>query len=248
MFLSVLADVVSLYGVHVYAYCLMENHYHLALAVPRSNLSRAMQYLNGVFTQRTNRRHRRTGRLYEARFRSLVIPRELYLRRVARYIALNPVRARLVPRPEAWEWSSYRATAGLVPVPEWLCLDWLSWAFPAESVPAAQARYVNYVNRSTARRTILTIPGCADERDDILKDLESLEHSDRWLPHTLAPSARPSLSDMFLGLHDRPQIRNLRIYEAHATYGYSLTEIAAALHLHPSTPGILLARLRRATA
>src|SRR5690606_423102 len=92
------------------------------------------------------------GHLFEGRFRSLVVQRESYLKRVARYVALNPVRAHLVADPGAWPWSTYRATAGLDEPPDWLWLEWLEWAFDTADRAEAQARYREYVTEPTTRR------------------------------------------------------------------------------------------------
>ena len=75
----------------------------------------------------------------------MVVQREKYLRRVARYIALNPVKARLCRDAADWPWSTYRATAGLEDAPAWLHREWLRWAFRAEQLPDAQRRYQEYV-------------------------------------------------------------------------------------------------------
>ena len=100
------------------------------------------EFVNGVFAQRSNRRHGQTGHVFEGRFRSLVIQRDSYLMRAARYVVRNPVRAGLVAHAGAWPWSSYRATAGLEPVPRWLHVDWIQGAFQARSLREARQRYV----------------------------------------------------------------------------------------------------------
>lgn len=102
------------------AYCLMPNHYHFVLQTRRANLSRLMRHVNGVYTQRCNRRHDRVGHLFQGRFKAIVVDRDAYLLEVCRYVELNPVRARLVKRPQDWRWSSYRAHVGLDERPPWL--------------------------------------------------------------------------------------------------------------------------------
>ena len=145
-FLEVIEHAVGSYDLRVMAFCLMGNHYHVVLETPRSNLSDAMQFVNGVFAQRSNRRHRQTGHVFEGRFRFLVIERDSYFTRAVRYVVRNPVRAGLVDDPSAWLWSSFRATAGLCPVPRWLNVDWTRWAFDTYSFAEARRRYVDYVN------------------------------------------------------------------------------------------------------
>jgi len=119
-FLGLLADITDRFGVEVHAYCLMGNHYHLLVATPRANLSRAMRHLDGVYTQRFNRRHDRDGPLMRGRFASVLVQSEVYQARLSAYIHLNPVRARLVRRPGAYRWSSYPAFVGKAASPDWL--------------------------------------------------------------------------------------------------------------------------------
>lgn len=123
-FLSVLARTVVVYGWKLHAWVLMADHYHLVVETPEPTLSRGMRDLNGVTTQRFNRRHGRTGRLFDGRFRALLVDREAHLLELVRHVARNPVRAGLVRSAAAWHWSSYRATAGLVEAPEWLETAW----------------------------------------------------------------------------------------------------------------------------
>jgi REP element-mobilizing transposase RayT len=124
-FLRLLADVVGRYGWRCYAYCLMENHYHLALMTPEPNLGAGMRRLNQIYAQWFNRRHDRVGHLFEQRYWSRLIETEADVFAVVRYICANPVRARLCDRPEEWPWSSARVTTGLVRVPSFLDREWL---------------------------------------------------------------------------------------------------------------------------
>lgn len=102
------------------AYCLMGNHYHLVLQTRRANLSLLMRHINGVFTQVYNRRHQKTGHLFQGRFKAILIDRDAYLLEVCRYVDLNPVRAGMVTHPADWLWSSYRAHVGSEVAPVWL--------------------------------------------------------------------------------------------------------------------------------
>ena len=119
-FLAVLGRTASVYGWRLHAFVLMGNHYHLLVETPEPTLSRGMRDLNGVTTQRFNRRHGRTGHLFEGRFKAILVEREAHLLELIRYVVLNPVRAGLAKSAAAWPWSSYKATAGLAEAPEWL--------------------------------------------------------------------------------------------------------------------------------
>ena len=97
-------------GCMIHAYCLMSNHVHL-LAVPQYNysLAKTMQKLSLTFTQHINRKYKRTGRLWECRFHSALVDKESYLWSVVRYIERNPVRAKIVSKPDEYRWSSAKA-------------------------------------------------------------------------------------------------------------------------------------------
>jgi putative transposase len=118
--LAVVGHAAERFDAQVLAYCLMGNHYHFVLHTRQANLSRLMRHINGVYTQDFNRRHAKVGHLFQGRFKAVLVDRDAYLLEVCRYVELNPVRASLVDRPEAWRWSSYPAHIGLTPAPPWL--------------------------------------------------------------------------------------------------------------------------------
>ena len=124
-FLNTLQHVNKRYNWICHAYCLMDNHYHLLIETPDGNLSLGMRQLNGVFTQLSNKRHKKTGHLFQGRFKGILIQKDSYLLEVCRYVVLNPVRAGMVESPEQWEWSSYLATGGKVKPHPSLTTDWV---------------------------------------------------------------------------------------------------------------------------
>ena len=109
LYLDLLADAAGRYGVEVWSYCLMPNHVHI-IAVPRDEdaLSRAFRHVHRHYTGYINARMRVTGHLWQGRFSSVAMD-EQHLHAAWRYVALNPVRARLVTRAQDWPWSSVRA-------------------------------------------------------------------------------------------------------------------------------------------
>lgn len=106
-FLGVLERVVARCHLVLHAYCLMSNHFHLLAETLEANLSSAMRQLNGVYTQAFNRRHNRVGHVLQGRFKAIVVERDSCLLELARYVVLNPVRARLTRKAETYAWSSY---------------------------------------------------------------------------------------------------------------------------------------------
>jgi REP element-mobilizing transposase RayT len=124
-FLVLLEDVVARYGWRCHAYCLMPNHYHLALTTPEPNLGAGMGRLNQVYAQWFNHRHDRVGHLFEQRYWSRLIEAESRFFAVARYIVENPVRAGLAETANDYRWSSAGAMNGLSGPPRFLDLTWV---------------------------------------------------------------------------------------------------------------------------
>lgn len=132
LFLSLLGEVCDRFNWAIHAYCLMTNHYHLLVETPDANLSRGMRQLNGVYTQSSNRRHRRVGHVFQGRYKAILVQKEAYLLELSRYVVLNPVRARMVAKAGDWPWSNYRASIGEVEPPAWLDVEWLLSRFNPE--------------------------------------------------------------------------------------------------------------------
>jgi putative transposase len=120
MFLTLLGQTVKRFGWSLTAWVLMTNHFHLVIQTPEVNLSRGMHWLNGTYVGWFNRRHKRCGHLFQGRFDAVLVEKESYFRELLRYVVLNPVRAKMVARPEDYRWSSYRSTAGLDVAEDWL--------------------------------------------------------------------------------------------------------------------------------
>src|SRR5207253_11472732 len=108
-------------------------------------LSRGMHWLNANYSQTFNRRHNRVGHLFQGRFHAFLVEKETYSLEVLRYVVLNPVRARIVDRPEQYRWSSHQAVIGDVPGPEWLAVDDVLAQFGSQR-DLARARYRHFVD------------------------------------------------------------------------------------------------------
>lgn len=108
--------------IELYAYVLMGNHVHLLACAQRAGaMSRALRRAGQCYVQAFNRRHGRTGTLWEGRFKSCLVAGDAHLLRAMRYIELNPVRARLVSTPEHYRWSSVHAHVGVATGPHLAC-------------------------------------------------------------------------------------------------------------------------------
>lgn len=122
-FLSYLESATTRYRAVIHAYCLMTNHYHLLLETPEGNLSEIMRHINGAYTNYFNTKRKRTGHLFQGRYKAILIEADEYLMELSRYIHLNPVRAGMTVKPEEHSWSSYNAYIGVRPKPHWLHTD-----------------------------------------------------------------------------------------------------------------------------
>ncbi len=107
-FVDLLKESVSMWNINITAFCLMSNHYHLLIQTPEGNLARAMRHINGVYTQRFNRKHGNDGQVFRGRYKSILIDGDNYLLALSRYIHRNPIRAGLVQRVGDYPWSSHK--------------------------------------------------------------------------------------------------------------------------------------------
>lgn len=145
IWLDILGLVCERYNWRCYAWCQMGNHYHIVVETVEANLSKGMRQLNGVYTQKYNRRHGQVGHVFQGRFNSILVDQDSYLLEVCRYVVLNPIRANLVKQAGQWPWSSYRSMMGEATVRQWLEIDVLLSAFSTQRVRAL-ARYAEFVH------------------------------------------------------------------------------------------------------
>jgi REP element-mobilizing transposase RayT len=245
-FLSVLASVIARYHVRCHAYCLMVNHYHLLLETPDANLSVAMRHLNGVYTQRFNRRHERCGHLLQGRFGAQLVDGDGYLREVCRYIVLNPARAGLVGHPRQWRWSSFLATAGETAAPGFLSVDWVQALGGAKTRAEALERYTAFIEAgigetgtTMARFKSKTTLGDDDFVARMGEQYRAAAPSAE-IPRAQRFAGRPTLSQLFLGVTSRAE-RNACAVLAVRDHGYAMREVAEFLGRHYATVSRALA-------
>jgi REP element-mobilizing transposase RayT len=147
-FLRCLGEACAKTGWRIHAWCLMSNHYHLAVSTPKANLVDGMQWLQGTFSIRFNRLRGERGHLFQGRYKSLFVDPEGGLGPLCHYIHLNPVRARLRP-------------VSVLPDYPWTSLPWLltpkcrpSWYQPQPALahaggladtPAGRRKYLDYL-------------------------------------------------------------------------------------------------------
>lgn len=223
-----------------HAFCLMGNHYHLLIETPQGDLSVGMRQVNGLYTQRFNRRHERVGHLFQGRFKAIVVDRESYLLELCRYIVLNPLRAAMVDQIERYAWSSYPATMGLATCPDWLETDWVLAQFAQDRI-SARRHYAEFVAKGKGRaapwsavkgQVLLGSEAFVQEVRPLLEgasDLKEFPRDQRFLH-------RPSLETMFAdAVQSDKALRDAAIRKAYLDYSYPMATIAVYAKVHYST-------------
>ena len=174
-FCELLAEAVERFGWRLHAYVLMKNHFHLMVETPKPNLSRGMQWLGVSYTVWFNRRHQRTGHLFQGRFKSILVDPAAWAVELSRYVHLNPVRvaalglskadraqdrtpAARAPEPDLvrrrleilrqFRWSSYGAYVGQTAPPPWLSCQTILDRMGQGNLVHRQRRYRQSVEAS----------------------------------------------------------------------------------------------------
>jgi REP element-mobilizing transposase RayT len=123
MFLDLIGEFSDRFQIDVFAYVLMDNHYHLLLRTREGNISKAMQWLGTTYTRKFNNRHGVGGHLFQGRYKSILVENDQYLLGLSCYIHRNPIRAGMVKRLGDYPWSSYLSYGYARKTPEWLKTD-----------------------------------------------------------------------------------------------------------------------------
>ncbi|MFC1824951.1 transposase [Thermodesulfobacteriota bacterium] len=194
-FIDLLKELDEVFNVRIAAYCLIPNHYHLLVQTPDANLSRAMRHLNGIYTQRFNKRHGYDGQLFRGRYKSIVIESDSYALELVRYIHRNPLEAGLVNSLQKYQWSTHKIYLSDSKKWKWMHKDYILKLF-SKSKPESIRLYKQFVlkeipeeiNQIFGRRNLPSILGSKSFVDRIkekffkLKDFEEIPET-----KTLAP-------------------------------------------------------------
>jgi len=146
-FLDTLGKMVERFKLEVHAYVLMKNHFHLLVHTKEANLSRAIQWLGVSYSVWFNRRHQRSGHLFQGRFKSFLIENDRYFTAMCHYIHGNPLRAGIVKRLLDYRWSSYQAYAGKKPEVSWLTTELILGTYGGSRNRFLRAQQVFYEER-----------------------------------------------------------------------------------------------------
>jgi REP-associated tyrosine transposase len=233
LLLAIVTKAMKRFDAVVFAYCLMENHYHFVVRTHRPNLSRLMHFINGVYTQAYNRRHTQVGHLFQGRFEAVLVDKDAYFLEVCRYVDLNPVRAGMTTQPEEWAWSSYRAHTGRAPAPSWLDSSALHRQLSPQQLERGPGLYARFVAEGrnvklwdTALSGQIYLGNARFVRE---MQTRAASCSDGEIPRAQRqPKARPL--SWYLARHDR----NTAIVMAHLEGGHTQSAIAKATGLSVS--------------
>ena len=232
--LAVLGQTCKRFNWVIHAYCQMTNHYHLLVETIDGNLSRGMRQLNGVYSQRFNRRHSQTGHLLQGRYKAILVQHDSYLLELSRYVVLNPIRARMVEYLDTWPWSSYPAVMGAKEAPAWLDTDWLLAQF-GKRRKQARGKYKDFIREGKG----LPSPLQATRHQLILGDDAFVEQfgEDRDTKE-LREYSKSHKRAMALSLGEyesRSQHRNEAMARAYRSGAYTMLEIGKHFGVHYMT-------------
>jgi len=149
-FLEYLESAVIRYSAVIHSWCLMRNHYHLLIETPVGNLSQVMQHINGAYTNYFNSKRKRTGHLFQGRYKAILVDAAQYALELSRYIHLNPVRVGLVSTPDDYRWSSFQEYTGKRVAETWLKRDFILGFF-ANGEAQATEKYRRFVEEAMGK-------------------------------------------------------------------------------------------------
>ena len=219
-----------------HAWCQMTNHYHVIVETVEGNLAQGMRHLNGVYTQDFNRRHKRVGHVFQGRYKAILVEKDSYLLELARYVVLNPVRARMVNDAADWPWSSYSAMTGLQDedAPSFVQTDWILGQFGDERQQAVH-RYIDFVRAGTGLPCLWK-----DLRGQMFLGSKSfLEQMQRLSENTLLTeiprTQRRPLSKPLSDYCDQYEDPKAAMIKAYATGDFTMQQIADFFGVHYAT-------------
>lgn len=245
-FLEYLESATTRYHAVVHAFCLMENHYHLLLETPGGNLPQIIRHINGAYTTYFNVKRARSGHLFQGRYKAILVEKDEYAKELSRYIHLNPVRAKLVERPEAYEWSSYQFFIGANKSPRWLYRDFILGYFgdKASDAQKGYGRFVNAIIKGPHDNPLdevvsSTLLGCPDFIAYVKDHFLSNKKPDKDLPALNQLVGKISLKTIFAEVEavfgTKEKIgRNVKMYLCQRYTGEKLRDIGVSFGIGES--------------
>jgi putative transposase len=236
-FLEYLESSTERYGAVFHAYCLMSNHYHLLLETPAGNLSQIMRHINGAYTTYFNIKRKRSGHLFQGRYKAILVEIDEYAMELTRYIHLNPVRVGMVSRPEEYRWSSYKSYIGQTSAPTWLKIE-TTLGYYGKKKNEAMNKYRLFVEEllgkeydSPFRNTFGTaVLGTAEFIEMVASEHLSDKVVDREIPVIRQFKSNPEPEEILKAVtavigEDKKLARQIGMYLCHKYSGKKLREI-----------------------
>lgn len=211
------------FGITIHNYCLMSNHYHILLEIQNENLSKFMRQLNMNYSIYFNKKNKRTGHLWQGRFKSWYVTDEAYLYTLMRYIEQNPLKANMVKDIAEYPYSSYHYFLNYNEIPECLRQSWVA---------------KNYKEDKAAIKAFLSEPVDMSQLQ-ALKKASSLVEA----PNIDNKPDMQKLESMFKNITDIKE-RNRQILKA-IEQGYSQHMVAKVLGISQQAVGGVVKRSRK---
>ena len=219
----------------IHAFCLMTNHIHLEIQVADIPLPRIMQRIALRYAQWFNWRHGKSGHLFQGRYKAILVQADEYLKELAAYIHLNPVRARIVNSPEKYKWSSHRAYLGKAAVP-WLEIDFILSTFSSSDRKRAQSQFRDYVDSMIGQGHNKSFYGERSLDKRLLGDeyfvLGIVEETEAFLPKKPSLEAVIEAIESVIGRDARHLLatagRDARSFEARALAAWATMKFSSA--------------------
>lgn len=150
-FLGLLEDYKNRYNFLIHCFVLMDNHYHLVIETLRPNLIKIMHGLNSGYTGYFNKKYKRSGHLFQGRYKAIIVDKENYLLELSRYVHLNPLRAKIINKPQDYKWSSYGGYIRKKEVNNLNNYNWLLSIFGNEE-KKSRRQYKEFVEEGIAKK------------------------------------------------------------------------------------------------
>ncbi len=245
-FLEYLASATLRYDALIHVYCLMDNHYHLLLETPSANLSQIMRHINGAYTTYFNIKRKRSGHLFQGRFKAILVDKDSYAKELSRYIHLNPVRAKIIDAPDKYDWSSYQYYIGLKKSPDWLKMDFILGYFESKNKKST-SEYKKFVRRLLKKEyesPLAQVVWSALLGDSTFIDFIRNNHlpgnrKSKDIPALKSLCLKPGLDEIFDAvdnvIRQAPALaRNVKMYLAQQYSGKPLKDIAKYFNIGDS--------------
>lgn len=223
---SILDLAVQRFRFRIHAFCIMTTHFHLELQVADIPLSKIVQSIALRYVQWFNWRHHKSGHLFQERYKAILVDTDEYLKELAGYIHLNPVRAHMVKSPDKYKWSSHLAYLGKMTLP-WLETDYILATFSSSDIKRARTLFKEFVDSTIGQERNKSFHGEKNIDTRLLGDeyfvLDILEGLDE------TPLQKPDLATVIEAIEAvfGPETRTLLASTARDARSFEVRAIAA---------------------